>query len=114
MKATKIVISECKLSPLVEVKPSIIHGNGLFAKDFIPEGELIHLTQFYNDQHGWINVVPNCMYNHSSKANCKIQGGAAVKNLVSYVEINKGEEILVDFTQDADLEQPEDSWIDIK
>jgi SET domain-containing protein len=50
------------------------------------------------------------MYNHSKNANCESVTEGRSKILVSTKKIEIGEEILVDFTKDKDLEQPQEGW----
>tara|TARA_A100001515_G_C4570326_1_gene209511 strand:+ start:444 stop:743 length:300 start_codon:yes stop_codon:yes gene_type:complete len=97
---------------MFEYKKSPIHGNGIFATEKIkPEQKLF---QTHVIAHGfdleWVNIKPNCMYNHSKNANCKSVTEGSYKFLMSITEIQIGEELLVDFTEDKDLEQPQKDW----
>jgi SET domain-containing protein len=60
----------------------------------------------------WINIKPNHMYNHSVKANCSSVTKDKVKYLVALSDIKKGDELLVDYTKDRDLEQPQNGWVE--
>ena len=121
-----------------EVQKSAIHGNGLFATEDIAEGVTLFQTHFRKmtglpcePQHArWLNMSPNCQYNHSKKnANCQSKtisthecpecghvrqhceaSGPGAKVLVTLREIQKGEELLVDYTKDWMLEQPKEGW----
>jgi len=118
-RVTKIVLMEGDIGDLAALSESKIEGVGLFAKENIAKGITIHTTHFHHEEHGWVNVIPNCKYNHSKpRANCNIVTlevspmNPVSKELVSLCSINKGEELLVDYTQDNDLEQPQDSWVE--
>jgi hypothetical protein len=99
---------------MFEVKKSPIHGNGIFATQNIPTGTSLFQTHRLNIGNlvrgKWINIKPNCMYNHSINANCKSVTTSRHKLLVSIGDIKRGEEFLVDFTKDKDLEQPQEGW----
>ena len=64
----------------------------------------------------WINITPNCLYNHSIvNENCKIKTitneyGVKYKQMFALRDIKEGEEIFVDYTKDSDLEQPQRNW----
>jgi hypothetical protein len=123
---------------ICEVQKSPIQGSGLFATEDIGEGVTLFQTH-YRKKTGlscethtarWHNMSPNCQYNHSKKnANCRSKtisthecpecghvkqhceaSGPGAKVLVTLREIQKGEELLVDYTKDLDLEQPEEGW----
>ena len=119
-RAVSIVLMEGDIGDLAVLSESEIEGVGLFAKENIAKGTTIHMTHFYHhEEYGWVNIIPNCKYNHSKlRANCNIVTLEASpmnpvsKELVSLYDINKGEELLVDYTQDNDLEQPQDSWVE--
>ena len=100
---------------MIRVDKSPIHGEGLFSCEDIKSGQRILITHFYSEQHeDWVNITPNCMYNHSFSPNCQsitvTQNGNKLKFLYSLKIINNNEELLVDFTKDKDLEQPEKEW----
>jgi len=99
---------------MFEVKESPIHGNGIFATENILANTDLFQTHRLNTGNlvlgKWINIKPNCMYNHSVNANCKSVTALPHKLLVSIRDIKKGEEFLVDFTKDKDLEQPQEGW----
>ena len=58
----------------------------------------------------WLNLIPNCSYNHSVEANCHSLTLGDYKYLVTLREIGVGEELLVDYNKDKDLEQPKKEW----
>tara|TARA_B100000579_G_C22740594_1_gene808903 strand:- start:271 stop:579 length:309 start_codon:yes stop_codon:yes gene_type:complete len=98
------------------VDKSEIHGNGIFASQDIAKGELITKTHYYHKGFRlWVNIKPDCMYNHSIKnANCESITKKSRLNASKYLHaikrIKKNEELLVNFFKDLDLEQPETDW----
>lgn len=99
------------LSDMVKLGVSEIDGIGLIAAQFIKKGTHIQRTHFHIDNTGWLNLMPNCQYNHSVKdENCEIITKDNMKYLISLKDIEIGEEILVDYTKDNDLEQPQVGW----
>jgi SET domain-containing protein len=106
------------LNPSIELLPSDIHGNGLFAKEDIEKGTPLHATHIHKTVIGahhllndWICVTPNNLYNHSKEnANCKIVSQQLIKILTADRNIESGEELLADYTETTNLEQPEDGW----
>ena len=88
---------------------------GLIAQQDIPKCTFIHITHVQRDW-TWINITPNCLYNHSKiNENSRIRTveneyGVKFKELITLEEIKKGGEILVDYTKDSDLEQPQKDW----
>ena len=105
-----------KMADSVSIRPSKIHGIGIFANEDIQESTFIQKTHFNHKKHGWMNLTPNNKYNHSKiNANCKlvdvvdIHGG--FKELVTIKLIKKDEEILVNYNDCPELELPEESWV---
>ena len=105
-----------------ETRESPIHGTGLFSLCDIEEGTALFITHMRDpdwsedmpeDWSGWVNLTPNCMYNHSKAANCISKTEGRRKFLVTKKDIKSGEEILVDYTEDLDLEQPQENWEDL-
>ena len=95
---------------MFQFKESPIHGEGVFATQNIPANKRLFQTHALDDD-VWINIKPNCMYNHSKNANCESITEGGYKLLVCTVEIQTGEELLIDFTKDKDLEQPQEGWL---
>jgi len=98
---------------LFEFKESPIHGNGIFALEDISSGTELFQTHVMDNpiMSIWGNMEPNCLYNHSEiNANCVSKTRDKVKFLLSIREINRGEELLVDYSKDKDLEQPKEGW----
>jgi SET domain-containing protein len=94
-----------------EVQKSPIHGSGVFATENISAEVTLFETHVLGAADRWVNISPNCQYNHSKEnANCRSETKRGFKFLVTIREIKKGEELLVDFTLDTDLEQPQEGW----
>jgi len=95
---------------MFQFKESPIHGKGIFATQDIPADKRLFQTHVLDDG-VWANIKPNCMYNHSKNANCASITEGSYKFLVCVVDVKSGEELLIDFTKDKDLEQPQEGWL---
>ena len=94
-----------------ELKRSGVHGKGIFASKNLDANKVLFET--HKKTGGalkWLNLVPNCGYNHSATPNCHSLTLGDYKYLVTLREIEEGEELLVDYTKDGDLEQPKKGW----
>ena len=102
------------VTTLCEFRDSSIHGKGIFALREIKRGEILFETHVKDSEFSdfWINLKPNCLYNHSkNNANCISRTRENFKVLVADKDIQKDEELLVDYTKDKDLEQPQEDWL---
>ena len=96
---------------ICEVQKSGIHGEGVFAAKNIAADVTLFETRVMGPAGVWVNISPNCQYNHSKKnTNCRSETRGRFKFLMTIRKIEKGEELLVDFTKDPDLEQPQEGW----
>ena len=98
---------------MFEFKESPIHGEGIFAVQDIPKDMELFQTHVMDNpiMSIWGNMKPNCLYNHSKvNANCISKTRGNVKFLVSIRDIKSGEELLVDYSKDKDLQQPKEGW----
>ena len=94
-----------------EFKQSKVQGKGIFAtKDLEANKVLFETHKKTSGALEWINLTPNCSYNHSEKPNCHSLTLGDYKYLVTLRKIENGEELLVDYKKDKDLEQPEEGW----
>ena len=105
-----------------KLKDSNVHGKGIFTTKDIEKGATLFSTHMRTQTPGtygqccqtgeWVNLNPNYLYNHSREnANCASVTEGNFKVLVTLREIKEGEEILVDYYKDKDLEQPHADWI---
>ena len=97
----------------VTVEKNGYHKKGLKVMEDVEAATFIHVTHVWGwKNRSWINLKPNCMYNHSTVyENCEIRTTEnGTKSIYTLKPMKKGEEILVDYTKDKDLEQPEEDW----
>jgi len=98
---------------MIKYHQSSCEGSGLIAAQNIEPNTFICDTHFLSPHVPglWINITPNCLYNHSKKyENCKIVTSGDVKSLYTIKKIKAGEELFIDYTKDRELEQPEEQW----
>ena len=94
-----------------ELRTSDVHGRGIFATESLPANKVLFEThKKTSGAFEWLNLVPNCSYNHSNEPNCRSLTLGDFKYLVTLREVKEGEELLVDYTKDKDLEQPQEGW----
>ena len=94
-----------------EFKQSKVQGKGVFAtKDLEANKVLFETHKKTSGALEWINLIPNCSYNHSAKPNCHSLTLGDYKYLVTLRKIENREELVVDYKKDKDLEQPEEDW----
>ena len=94
-----------------EFKESKVHGKGIFATENIAANKVLFET--HKKTSGaleWRNLVPDCSYNHSNEPNCRSLTLGDFKYLVTLREVEEGEELLVDYRKDRELEQPKKGW----
>ena len=95
-----------------DLKTSKVHGEGIFAIKPIAAGKILFETHSrVDDERKWANLVPNCLYNHSRNPNCASVTYGDWKYLVTLHNIAEGEELLVDYNKDPDLERPQSDWV---
>jgi len=95
------------LSNNFEVRPSPIHGNGVFSQNRVKKGDFIntHMTP------GTTITKFGKYLNHSDDPNAQ-----SIKNSDgSYMshaqkDIKPGDEITLDYTVNQELEQPQEDW----
>ena len=110
---TRTIETRGKLGSKVILKASQIEGVGLFASADIPRDELIHETHVFQGGLGWVNIVPNALFNHArTKPNCYIVSKSGRKKLMAKRDIVSGEELLVDYSLDPALEEIQEEWLD--
>ena len=87
------------------IRPSAIHGLGLFSNEKLPKGIQLGITHVRHPlfRDGWIRTPLGGFYNHSTEPNCNIldgnlQDGTNVKILVPTEEIEEGMELTCFYT----------------
>ena len=98
------------LGDMIELKPSEIHGEGLFAKYDIEKDFDLQQVHVHHPEHGWVNIKPNYRFNHSESPNCEIVHIDNFNYLYSSRRIEEGEELLVDYRKHKEVGQPEEGW----
>ena len=95
----------------VHVGKSNIHGRGLFTTDSLNEGDIIGVSHVTYER-VWYQVFPiGIFYNHSKNPNCIIKVEDNLNLLITNRDIEKDEELTVDYTKQLHLEQPMEDWI---
>ena len=90
------------------IKPSQIHGLGLFATENIPKETVLGITHLEHQDHedGWIRTPLGGFYNHSQTPNCELivshvglyERRMIVKQLITINDIKVGEELTCTYT----------------
>ena len=94
-----------------ELRASDVHGQGIFATESLPANKVLFEThKKTSGAFEWLNLVPNCSYNHSNEPNCRSLTLGDFKYLVTLNEVQEGEELVVDYRKDRDLKQTKKSW----
>ena len=95
----------------IYVGNSNIHGRGIFTTDELKERDIVGVSHVSYDR-VWYQVFPiGIFYNHSIKPNCIIRADGNVNLVVANGDIEKDEELTVDYTKQLHLEQPKEDWI---
>jgi len=90
---------------------SNIHGKGLFTANRLKEGDVVGVSHVSYDR-VWYQVFPiGIFYNHSLEPNCTVTTDNNVNLVVTNRDIDKDEELTVDYTKQLHLEQPKEDWI---
>ena len=89
---------EVDTRPCCDLKPSKVHGKGIFAVRDLEKGKRLFETHSsVADVMQWVNLVPNCSYNHSDEPNCGSVTDGKWKYLVTLRDIKEGEELTEDY-----------------
>ena len=89
---------------------SSVHGVGVFVDQEVEPNKLIGVSHLCHKD-SWYEVHPLRLYNHSEEPNCRFELEDNLGVIYSNKKLNKGDEILIDYTKQShipDLEQPED------
>ena len=94
------------------IKPSDIHGKGIFAAEHIPKDTDLGITSIRNGGQNWVIPPLGRWHNHSEQPTCRsvasapIEGEKYTRTLITDRDIEPGEEITVDYRLQPDMEQP--------
>ena len=94
------------------IEDSQVHGKGMIAKSHIPKDAILSETHQMGVDGGFDPIFPFGFFvNHSvSNANAYLATFVDKLYLITTREIPKGGEILIDYRERPDLEQPQDDW----
>ena len=95
---------------ILYIKPSPIHGLGVFAGEQIPQGTDLGIAQTEQNE-GYSVTLLGEYHNHSLEPSCENISDGSARHLVSSKNIEPGEEITINYTLQPDLEQPVEGWI---
>ena len=95
----KLIHHFSPLPPSVTVSRSKIHGLGLIALDDIEAGVDLGISHVLNDNYkdGLIRTPLGGFINHSANANCLLENDGKNLKLVTQKQIDKDEELTVDY-----------------
>ena len=83
-----------------------LHGTGVFAADDIEGGANLGISHIAAGN-GFIPTTLGAFHNHSESPNAGNALRRGVRRLFALTNIPAGEEITVDYTQQPDLQQPD-------
>lgn len=88
------------LPTYLTIKPSEIHGLGLFTNDDIDSQHLLGITHVRDDrfQDGYIRTPLGGFFNHSTEPNCYVEVENDFIKLITLRVIKAGEEITASYT----------------
>ena len=95
---------------LCSLGPSKVQGHGLIARARISKGTCLGTTHKVDENNEWEKMVPIGDYNHSFKPNAIILNKEGFKQLVTTEDLLPGDEIVVDYRNQTDLQQPDPLW----
>ena len=86
----------------LEITKSLIHGNGLFTKEFIPKETILGITHVAHDlfPDGWIRTPLGGFYNHSETPNCELVANNMDEGFLTEIKLLK---TLVDIPMHTEL-----------
>ena len=95
----------------VYIGKSNIHGRGIFMTDALKKEDVVGVSHVSYDR-VWYQVFPlGIFYNHSKNPNCIVKTEDNLNLVVANRDIDKDEELTVDYTKQLYLEQPKEDWI---
>ena len=94
----------------VVIEPSDIQGMGVFTDRDFRQGEEVGVCHIRSPESGWDVTELGRYHNHSEEPNCANVMDRNVRRLHALRDLPVGTEITVDYREQSDLEQPEESW----
>ena len=94
------------------IRPSDIHGKGIFAKEHIPRGTNLGISAVRHGGDEWTIPPLGRWHNHSEQPTCAsvadapIEGKKYTRRLVASRDISPDEEITTDYRTQPEMEQP--------
>jgi len=92
------------------IKPSPIHGLGVFSGEHIPKGTDLGIAQIKQDTDHEITPLGK-HHNHSSEPSCVNVSNGNERHLVTARDLEPDEEITINYVLQPDLEQPLEDWV---
>jgi len=96
-------------SVVLHIRPSQIHGLGVFSGEVIPKGTDLGIAQIKKDSDYEITQLGK-YHNHSNEPSCINVLNGNNRHLVAARNLEPNEEITIDYTLQPDLQQPMDGW----
>lgn len=93
-----------------EIAKSKIHGVGVISKRTYEPGDLIGIALYWGEKHYPQTTTFGANINHSYSPNAETRNEGEYYKTYAIEKIFPGDEIVVDYTVNKDLEQPEDDW----
>ena len=95
---------------LIYISSSNIEGDGIFTMENLKENDIIGVSHVIYDNI-WYSVNPlGAYYNHSFDPNCRVETKDNVNLVLAKRDILVDEELIVDYTKQIYLEQPQEYW----
>ena len=103
------LLLEHSLPSNLEIASSSINGVGVFALENIPMGTNLGAAQIKTSS-GYDVTELGRKHNHSYKPNCVNRLKNGIRYLYTKEDLQSGDELTIDYTQQPDLEQPKHDW----
>ena len=101
------------LEPSTEIRPSPIHGVGIFVITYTPADSDLGVAQTMRCDGGHDITQLGRYHNHSTEPSCHNRLVGNERHLFTSRDMETGEEVTVDYRQQQNLEQPEEDWAEI-
>jgi len=92
------------------IQKSDIQGMGAFTDRDFRQGEEVGVCHVRKPESGWDVTELGRYHNHSEEPSCANVMDGNVRRLHTLRDLPVGTEITVDYREQPDLEQPEESW----